>query len=58
MRCSRFVPGLLQTEDYAGAVMRGTLPLATDDEVDARARARIERQVVLAIEAVRHGTTH
>ncbi|WP_220131162.1 helix-turn-helix transcriptional regulator [Streptomyces sp. PT12] len=45
---SLFIPGLLQTEDYARAVIRGTLPLATTDEVEARVRARIERQATLA----------
>jgi len=41
---SLFVPGLLQTEDYARAVIRGVLPLATDDEVERRVEARMQRQ--------------
>jgi transcriptional regulator with XRE-family HTH domain len=45
---SLFIPGLLQTEDYARAVIRGVLPSATDDEVEDRVRARMERQGVLA----------
>lgn len=43
---SSFIPGLLQTEDYARAVIRGVLPTATTKEVDQRVRARIERQHV------------
>jgi transcriptional regulator with XRE-family HTH domain len=41
---SLFVPGLLQTEDYARAVIRGTLPTATQTAVEQRVQARIERQ--------------
>lgn len=44
---SLFVPGLLQTEDYARAVIRGVLPAATEDEVEDRVRARMDRQGVL-----------
>jgi hypothetical protein len=44
---SLFVPGLLQTEDYARAVIRGVLPSASDDEVEDRVRARMERHGVL-----------
>ncbi|MGH3864290.1 helix-turn-helix domain-containing protein [Actinokineospora sp.] len=44
---SLFVPGLLQTEDYARAVIRGVLPAATDSEVEDRVQARMERQDVL-----------
>lgn len=44
---SLFVPGLLQTEDYARAVIRGTLPLATDEQVEDRVRARLQRQEML-----------
>jgi hypothetical protein len=47
---SLFVPGLLQTEDYARAVIRGTLPHATDDQVEIRVRARMERQGLLTRE--------
>ncbi|HEX3964798.1 MAG TPA: helix-turn-helix transcriptional regulator [Trebonia sp.] len=41
---SLYIPGLLQTEDYAWAVVRGTLPTATHEEVENRVRARVERQ--------------
>lgn len=44
---SLFLPGLLQDENYARAVIRGILPSATDDEVEDRVRARVERQAVL-----------
>lgn len=44
---SLFVPGLLQTENYARAVIRGVLPSATEDEVEDLVRARMERQNVL-----------
>jgi transcriptional regulator with XRE-family HTH domain len=45
---SLFIPGLLQTEDYARSVIRGVLPSATEAEVEDRVRARIERQEGLA----------
>ncbi|MGJ5804375.1 helix-turn-helix domain-containing protein [Streptomyces europaeiscabiei] len=45
---SLFVPGLLQTEDYALAVVRGVLPSASAKEVEQRVQARMERQQVLA----------
>lgn len=45
-----FIPGLLQDEAYARAVIQGVLPGATDDEVEDRVRARIERQGVLTKE--------
>ena len=42
----QFVPGLLQIEDYARAVIRlGTL--TSEDEVDRRAKARMSRQEIL-----------
>ncbi|NJP45061.1 helix-turn-helix domain-containing protein [Actinacidiphila epipremni] len=47
---SSFVPGLLQTEEYARAVIRGVLPTATAKEVDQRVRARVERRHVLTKE--------
>jgi transcriptional regulator with XRE-family HTH domain len=47
---SSFIPGLLQTADYARAVIRGVLPSATTKEVDQRVRARIERQHVFTKE--------
>lgn len=45
---SLFIPGLLQTEDYARAVIRGVLPTASQQEVEDRVQARMERQPVLA----------
>jgi transcriptional regulator with XRE-family HTH domain len=45
---SLFVPGLLQTEDYARAAIRGTLPYASTEEVETRVRARLERQALLS----------
>ncbi|MFI9309537.1 helix-turn-helix domain-containing protein [Streptomyces triculaminicus] len=44
---SLFIPGLLQTEDYAHAVIKGVLPTASAREIEQRVRARIERQEVL-----------
>jgi len=42
----QFVPGLLQIEDYARAVIRlGTL--TSEDEIDRRAKARMSRQEIL-----------
>ena len=40
-------PGLLQTEDYARAVIRGGLPNASRDEVERRVEVRMERQALL-----------
>jgi hypothetical protein len=42
-----FVPGLLQTEAYARAQLRGTLPTASEDEIESRVTARTGRQAVL-----------
>jgi transcriptional regulator with XRE-family HTH domain len=44
---SLFVPGLLQTEDYARAVITGVLPFASRDEVERRVEVRMQRQEVL-----------
>jgi transcriptional regulator with XRE-family HTH domain len=44
---SLFIPGLLQTEEYARSVITGTLPKATRAEVDQRVQARMERQHLL-----------
>jgi transcriptional regulator with XRE-family HTH domain len=41
------VPGLLQTEDYARAVLR-TQVMASDDEITDMVKARMDRQAVLA----------
>ena len=45
---SLYIPGLLQTEDYARAAVAGTLPTAMGQEVEYRVRARMERQERLA----------
>ncbi|PPK66542.1 helix-turn-helix transcriptional regulator [Actinokineospora auranticolor] len=42
-----FIPGLLQGEDYARAVITGVLPGATDEEIENHVRARMGRQAVL-----------
>jgi transcriptional regulator with XRE-family HTH domain len=44
---SLFIPGLLQTADYARAQLRGTLPYASADDVEKRVTARMERQALL-----------
>ena len=44
---SLFIPGLLQTEDYTRAVIRGILPHASTAQVDSRVTARMERQALL-----------
>jgi transcriptional regulator with XRE-family HTH domain len=41
------VPGLLQTEDYARAVIKGMLPQATPEEVERRVEVRMHRQAAL-----------
>ncbi|MCZ9339517.1 DUF5753 domain-containing protein, partial [Streptomyces sp. TRM76130] len=45
-----YVPGLLQTEDYARVVIKGHLPDASPDDLEQRVRARMERQAVLSKE--------
>lgn len=42
------VPGLLQTKDYAGAVIAGALPEASRDDVERRVAVRLRRQDRLA----------
>jgi transcriptional regulator with XRE-family HTH domain len=42
------VPGLLQTEAYARALTRATLPLTPQEEVEEHVRARIDRQRLLS----------
>lgn len=42
-----FVPGLLQTEDYARAALQRGMPTATKEEIDRLVEARISRQSVL-----------
>ncbi|MEU9122957.1 helix-turn-helix transcriptional regulator [Streptomyces sp. NPDC048506] len=41
--CPNLIPGLLQTAPYARAVVRATLPLATDEEVEEKINARMAR---------------
>ncbi|MEU3992342.1 helix-turn-helix transcriptional regulator [Streptomyces platensis] len=43
----RLVPGLLQSEAYARAVFEGTIPLRTDEELEAQLAARMERQAMM-----------
>jgi DNA-binding XRE family transcriptional regulator len=42
-----YVPGLLQTPDYARAVLRAGLPHAATDEIDRLVTLRTERQALL-----------
>lgn len=44
------VPGLLQTEDYARATIRKTMPDATPEDIEARVQVRMRRQEVLTKE--------
>ena len=44
---SLFIPGLLQTEEYSRAMIKGALPTATQAETDERVKARVERQELL-----------
>jgi transcriptional regulator with XRE-family HTH domain len=44
---SLFIPGLLQTEPYARAVITAVLPTANTEEVEHRVEARMQRQAVL-----------
>ncbi|WP_204018850.1 helix-turn-helix domain-containing protein [Sphaerimonospora thailandensis] len=41
------VPGLLQTEEYARAVLRGE-PGVTDEQAEKAVQARLERQIILS----------
>src|SRR5215469_13545205 len=41
------VPGLLQTADYARAIIRAGRPMDTTEEIDQRVEVRLERQEVL-----------
>jgi transcriptional regulator with XRE-family HTH domain len=45
---SLFVPGLLQTEDYTRAVIRGTVPHVSPEQLENGVLARMERQALLA----------
>ncbi|MGW1872321.1 DUF5753 domain-containing protein [Streptomyces sp. NPDC001975] len=42
-----FVPGLLQTEDYARAVFSSRIPKLTENELELRVRHRMARAVVI-----------
>ncbi|MEU3922749.1 helix-turn-helix transcriptional regulator [Streptomyces sp. NPDC029004] len=44
---NQVLPGLLQTESYAGAVFRSRVPAFCDEEVNAQVAARLERQEIL-----------
>ncbi|GAA0345521.1 helix-turn-helix transcriptional regulator [Actinoallomurus spadix] len=44
---SLYIPGLLQTEDYARAVIPGGMPSLSRQEVDRRVQVRMERQAIL-----------
>jgi hypothetical protein len=44
---AEFVPGILQTEEYARAVHRAQLIIATEDEIDRLVRVRMARQELL-----------
>ncbi|WP_328594763.1 helix-turn-helix domain-containing protein [Actinomadura macrotermitis] len=44
---SLYIPGLLQTEEYARAVIPGGMPALSPDEVEQRVAVRMERQGVL-----------
>lgn len=43
----RLIPGLLQTEAYARTLFEHRLPPLSDEDVDARLQARLERQALL-----------
>jgi len=43
----QFVPGLLQTEEYARALLRTGYPTVTDDEIARRSDLRLSRQEIL-----------
>ncbi len=43
----QFLPGLLQTEEYARAVVTAGAPKATVDEVERRVHLRVKRQEIL-----------
>jgi transcriptional regulator with XRE-family HTH domain len=41
------VPGILQTEEYARAVLRERVPVYDEDEIEAKTAARVARQEIL-----------
>lgn len=44
---NQVVPGLLQTEEYAHAVFRNDIPTLSEEEIESRVAARIDRQDIL-----------
>ncbi len=42
-----FVPGLLQTEDYARAVYSNRIPELTQEELELRVRHRMARRLII-----------
>ncbi|MEV6724405.1 helix-turn-helix transcriptional regulator [Streptomyces xanthochromogenes] len=44
---NQVLPGLLQTENYARAVFLSKVPAMSEDEINARVAARLERQEIL-----------
>ncbi|MET7622154.1 DUF5753 domain-containing protein [Streptomyces sp. NPDC005408] len=44
---NQVLPGLLQTERYAGAVFRTRIPAFSEEEIGAQVSARLERQEIL-----------
>jgi transcriptional regulator with XRE-family HTH domain len=44
---SLFIPGLLQTEEYAKAALRAGLPAASKEEIEGLVEARMSRQAVV-----------
>uniref|UniRef100_UPI0037208174 helix-turn-helix domain-containing protein n=1 Tax=Bacillus mobilis TaxID=2026190 RepID=UPI0037208174 len=42
-----YIPGLLQTEDYARAVLRAGMPHAPESEIERNVALRLERQALL-----------
>lgn len=48
------IPGLLQTEDYARAIMKANIPALSADDVERRVKVRLERQArILAVNGPR-----
>ncbi|MFB7288109.1 helix-turn-helix domain-containing protein [Actinacidiphila glaucinigra] len=43
----RLMPGLLQSEGYVRAVFANSIPLLTDEQLEAQVAARLERQTML-----------
>ncbi|MCX5332702.1 helix-turn-helix transcriptional regulator [Streptomyces sp. NBC_00140] len=44
---NQVVPGLLQTDEYAGAVFRSRVPVYDEDEIARLVAGRVERQAIL-----------